>query len=430
SELATAGKRVSQAEETVKNLQKENTQLMENLEEVRAKLVELNGDKVELAEQVESLGRAIRSRDETIAKLEASAEQANAKLLEAQAEHSKAIQRAHKEKSELEKSNTEQQGGYATLQRDLEDSQKAVKELTADRASLRSQIHQLEGEFGRLRETHDLLQSERETLRKELDERAKGGDEVTAMLQNTREEIESLRTDLSLKDEELLRTKAMLEEANLRPSRMNTPRASSGTNLNEEMIEAQAQQHALELSTAQSQIRTLETNLFQEQAKTHSLQRRITTLEDELHTTKMQVASAGPRKPASPRTATFSNLRRVSSPTPPVGRSSGELQRRAVPSVYRPVTQIPVIDASLSEDVRHKRKISLSMLKARIDSEMALKVPLALTPSTAGTPRLGTLSELHETSSQTSRKPAQLPQFGDETHVFCCSACQGDLVVL
>lgn len=430
SELTAAGKRVSQAEETVKNLQKENTQLMENLEEVRAKVVELNGDKVELAEQVESLGRALKSRDETIAGLEATVEQSNVKLAEVQAEHAKTLQQVNRQRTELEKSNAEQQDGYATLQTELEESQKAVKELTADRTSLRSQIHQLEGEFGRLREVHDGLQSEKETLRQELDERAKGGDEVGAMLQTTREEIESLRTDLALKDEELLRAKALLEEANLRASRLNSPTASSGTNLNEEIMEAQAQQHALELSTAQSQIRTLETTLFQEQAKTHSLQRRITTLEDELHTTKVQVATAASHKPTSPRISSINNLRRVSSPTPPVGRNSGELQRRSVSSTYRPVTQIPVLDESLSADVRHKRKISLGMLKARIDSEMALKVPLALTPSNVGTPRLGTLSELNESSPRASKKGVQLPQFGDETHVFCCAACQGDLVIL
>ncbi|KAG8947217.1 hypothetical protein FRC04_010940 [Tulasnella sp. 424] len=428
SELTAAGKRVSQAEETVKNLQKENTQLMENLEEMRAKVVELNGDKMELAERVDSLGRTVKSRDETIAALEATVEQSNAKLAEVQAEHSKTLQQLSKEKAELERSGVEQQDGYTALQTELEESQKAVKELTADRTALRSQIHQVESEFGRLRETHEALQSEKETLRQELDDRAKGGDEVAAMLQNTREEIESLRTDLSLKDEELLRTKALLEEANLRASRLNSPVAASHTNLNEEMMEAQSQQHALELSTAQSQIRTLETNLFQEQAKTHSLQRRITTLEGELHMTKMQAAATAPHKPGSPRTSTINNLRRVSSPTPQ--RNSGELQRRAVSSTFRPVTQIPVIDSSLSAEIRHKRKISLSMLKARIDSEMALKVPLALTPSTVGTPRLGTLSELNESSPKPNKKAAQLPQFGDETHVFCCAACQGDLVVL
>ncbi|KAG8912562.1 hypothetical protein FRC00_004250 [Tulasnella sp. 408] len=429
SELTAAGKRVSQAEETVKNLQKENTQLMENLEEVRAKVVELSGDKVELAEQVESLNRVLKSRDDTIAGLEATVEQANAKLAEVQGEHAKTLQQINKQKADLEKSNAEQQDGYATLQTELEESQKAVKELTADRTSLRSQIHQLETEFGRLREAHDGLQSERDALRQDLEERAKGGDEVAVMLQTTREEIESLRTDLGLKDEELVRTKALLEEANLRASRLNSPVASSGTNLNEEIMEAQAQQHALELSTAQSQIRTLETNLFQEQAKTHTLQRRITTLEDELRMTKTQVPTATSHKPTSPRISSINNLRRVSSPTPGA-RNSGELQRRSVPSTYRPVTQIPVLDDSLSADVRHKRKISLGMLKARIDSEMALKVPLALTPSTAGTPRLGTLSELSESSPHPSKKPAQLPQFGDETHVFCCASCQGDLVIL
>ncbi|KAG8930298.1 hypothetical protein FRC01_002964 [Tulasnella sp. 417] len=424
SELTAAGKRVSQAEETVKNLQKENTQLMENLEEVRTKVVELNGDKVELAEQVESLSRALKSRDETIAGLEATVEQSNAKLAEVQSDHSKTLQQINKQRAELEKSNAEQQDGYATLQTELEESQKAVKELGADRTSLRSQIHQLESEFGRLRETHEVLQSEKEALRQELDDRARGGDEVAAMLQTTREEIESLRTGLALKDEDLVRTKALLEEANLRASRLNSPVAPSGTNLNEEIMEAQAQQHALELSTAQSQIRALETSLFQEQAKTHSLQRRITTLEGELQTTKMQTANASPHKPASPRTSSLNNLRRVSSPTPGA-RNSGELQRRSVPSTYRPVTQIPVLDDSLSPDVRHKRKISLGMLKARIDSEMALKVPLALTPSTAGTPRLGTLSELNESSPHPTKKAAQLPQFGDETHVFCSATLRG-----
>ena len=107
------------------------------------------------------------------------------------------------------------------------------------------------------------------------------------------------------------------------------------------------------------------------------------------------------------------------------------------------------LDSALPPEVRHKRKISLSMLKARIDGEKALgaspraavrklssfgptmeeeeeaneRMPLTMDP---GPSTLRTGSSMGVIGHMERRRP----QFLDESHVFWCGSCRGDLVVL
>lgn len=417
-------RRVSQAEDTLKGLQKENEELVTSLNEMRTKTVELSQDKVELAERVQNLEHGLKTRDETIASLEAAVDQANAHVVELE-EHGALLERQHQQQlSDVQRIASEHQQGYGSIQTELLEAQKVIKDLTADRSATRQTLSELQAEVDRLRATQESIESEKKTLREELNDRARGGDEVTAMLSATREEIEALRAEVTLKDEELLRVKALLEEANLRASAMNSPTlGTSPSNLSEEMMEVVKQQHALELSGANSQIRSLETSLFQEQAKTHTMQRRITALEDDLHIAKMQAATTStPNRAFSPHPPpSAKSLSYALSPT--MSDQTSSEYRRPLGAIRR-----PVLEDGLSDDVRHKRKISLSMLKARIDSEMALRVPLSITPN-GTTPRMSRLDELEEEPVQVMM-PSARPQFGDEEHVFCCACCTGDLVVL
>jgi hypothetical protein len=80
-----------------------------------------------------------------------------------------------------------------------------------------------------------------------------------------------------------------------------------------------------------------------------------------------------------------------------------------------------VFDHAMSPETLHKRKVSLSMLKARIDSEV--KPMPSQSPSRA-------LSPVHDSDTD-SHLHLHRPQFLDETHdVFWCHSCNGDLVIL
>ena len=105
-------------------------------------------------------------------------------------------------------------------------------------------------------------------------------------------------------------------------------------------------------------------------------------------------------------------------------------------------SQTLLFGQNLSPETRHKRKVSLSMLKARIDSEVAAAAAgashpssRAVSPAPVGTgggvgvaPGLPTVVE--------PRAPATLslslkhPQFLDESHIFWCHSCRGELVIL
>ena len=74
--------------------------------------------------------------------------------------------------------------------------------------------------------------------------------------------------------------------------------------------------------------------------------------------------------------------------------------------------------------MRHKRKVSLGMLKARIDSELAAVGPAPLALSRAVSPHAGLPSVPED------HYGARRPQFLDESHIFWCHSCRGELVIL
>jgi len=174
--------------------------------------------------------------------------------------------------------------------------------------------------------------------------------------------------------------------------------------LDAEMLSALRQQHALDLSAAQSQIRALETSVFDAQAKSHTLQRRVNSLEDQLASPSRAGSRAG--RPFSPHSHQSGNLA-------PLSRS--------------------VFDIGLTPETRHKRRVSLSMLKARIDSELASAASLppsqALSPTMAKSRPSG-LPTVHEPGSRRESldNSFRRPQLDD--HIFWCSSCKADLIIL
>ncbi len=89
------------------------------------------------------------------------------------------------------------------------------------------------------------------------------------------------------------------------------------------------------------------------------------------------------------------------------------------------------IDEGLPPAIRHQRHVSLAMLQARMYSEAEAANMYALSKGATE----NSLSSSHEHHSQTSAGSGSVdylrwPQFLDESHVFWCSSCKGDLIVL
>jgi hypothetical protein len=254
-------------------------------------------------------------------------------------------------------------------------------------------------------------------------------DEEEDFLNRAQNEIESLRVDLAARDEEVER----LREAVSSPRK---PRNDDGPrSLDAELLSSLRQQHALDLSAAQSQIRALENSVFDAEARSHALQKQVTALEDQLaHSRSRPPSRLGQRsfspsqfRPSS-RAGSQSDLRRSSFGS-----------HRPTKSNLAPLSR-SMFDQNMSAETRHKRLVSLSMLKARIDSEVevtsrsrpssrassvrALSPVLSLPGSN---PPLG--SPQSHTHPHTDH-PVHRPQFLDDSHVFWCHACSGDLVIL
>ena len=284
-----------------------------------------------------------------------------------------------------------------------------VKHLEEERAEYRNIANHHMGEVDRLSTSLQSSTEQVTALRAELVERNDARQEAQEFLEHAREEMEALRAELATKDSEIER----LQEATLPP----TATTDSGPHSwDEEMLDAMKQQHELELSAAKSEIRHLETVVFQAEARAHSLQKQLSTMEDQLaHYRPSSRGSGVPNRTTS----------RVG--------ISDELRRSSFGS-HRPSNLAPPPSDfdGLSAETRHKRKVSLSMLKARIDSEVAVsKKGMSPAQKVASLP---SVAEQDQDSSRSSPvivgSARRAPQFLDESHVFWCSSCKGDLVIL
>jgi len=224
------------------------------------------------------------------------------------------------------------------------------------------------------------------------------------MLDQIQKEVDSLRAGSN----PAIKTAEVEQLCNNQSSSFN----SSPPLSDEEMLSSLRQQHALDLSASQSQIRALENSVFDAEARAHALQKQVHTLE-----ARLAVKEPGSRlgqRSFSPNHYPSRPLSRVQSHSE-FGRSSFNLSQR-------PFSR-SIFDQSLTPEARHKRKVSLSMLKARIESEVVVVTgpqSRALSPVDSGP----------ESLLQNDLSHHQTHQFLDDSHVFWCSSCSGELVVL
>lgn len=403
-ELNSLLRRAEEAEKAQKDLQEESSGLMNSLNEMRPKIIELTSVKLELTERIEQLNNLISQRDSTIAELEADLEASQNILEDTRRQLSEKEVELGKEKEAAEQDLVNLQKALSDVQKQLEDALFNVREIDTDRGKQRQTAVKLQEELRLLLSTQEHQQEELNAARVQLEEREQAGEEKEILLSQLQQDIESLRQDLAAKDEEI---------AKLR--RESVPTSPAGQTLDDEVQSAVKQQFDLELSTAQSRIRSLETSLFDAEAQSHSLQRQIGEMEDEL-TELRSINAQRSRVPGVPGSGRHSTE---------MHRSSFASQRSDTTTRYPPSA---LIDQNLPSAIRHQRHVSLAMLQARMFSEAEAATLQAATSKSQSS----THSGHHIANSLDSTLSFQLhwPQFLDESHVFWCANCKGDLIVL
>lgn len=168
----------------------------------------------------------------------------------------------------------------------------------------------------------------------------------------------------------------------------------------------------MDLSAATAQVRALEDTIYDKERANHTLQKQVFALEEQLTQLRSNYLGHRALSPSRPSSRAWEGDPR---------RASMGSRKPGPPPLSR-----SVFDHVMSPATLHKRKVSLSMLKARIDSEVK---PTPLQSHSRA------LSPVHD--ADTHSHPSSLimphlhrPQFLDETHVFWCHSCHGDLVIL
>ncbi|KAF9469728.1 hypothetical protein BDZ94DRAFT_1151170, partial [Collybia nuda] len=422
ADLRNANRRADDAEKTQKDLQAEGTSLMRSLDEMRPKIVELTGVKLELAERIDGLEHALRSREKTISELETTLDETRDQHAEAEKQTKEVIAQQEKERSVALFDSSELQKAYAELQAELDSAAASLRNLEAERSSHHQEASRRIEEVERLNSSLRAQTEELTLLRQELDARRDAQDEEQEFLERTQNEIESLRTDLAARDEEIER----LQQAAALPTREASPHA-----LDAELLSSLRQQHALDLSAAQSQIRALENSVFDADARAHALSKQVAVLEEQLarshaHSRPSSRLGAGSVTGSQPRSFSPLGVR---------PRSSADLRRASFGGPHR-----AVLEQGMSAETRHKRLISLSMLKARIDSEVAtagVSRPSSRASSVRGLSPVRSVSGREGAGDESGSEYMHVhghvghkPQFLDDSHVFWCHSCSGDLVIL
>ena len=215
-------------------------------------------------------------------------------------------------------------------------------------------------------------------------------------------ELEGIKADLQSKDERLQAAQAKLDKADAK---------STNPEVNGDEISTLRSAHALEISQQAEKVRSLETALHAAESRVHALSRQLTDLQ--AAQSNMSLASPGQR-------GLFLS-----------DEGSSSYDRRSPLGNARPTG----VDALLPAHVRHKRQVSLSALKARMEpsvSHRSTGAPLGNVQEEGGSRRGSTSSTgtpgVEGKPAASKRNGARL-QFGDEI-VFCCPACEGDLIEL
>ncbi|CUA76280.1 Myosin-9 [Rhizoctonia solani] len=409
--------RGASTESTLATLQAENEGLLANLAEMRPKIVELTEAKLTLGETIDSRDKSIRDYEAHIKTLESELADAHSQkddsgtqIAEAKAHASSLEKQLEHEKVAI----SEAYAAYEELQSRLALVEQQFRESESSRDELRSRAEQSEARANRL--DGDLERRAREvtTLLEEIEARTRETTELRSFLEKSRTDLDAASSEITAREDELSR---------LRLNGTKSPTHDHTTLANETM--------ELELSTMRSRIRTLEAEVFDAHAREHALQRQVAKIQDDtkLTNTRMTWGAEGRSVELMPsgkgQTGISSHRPSGESETTRIGMGNA---RALKPSIALHANRLSALDASLPPETRRKRAVSLNMLRARILSEMA-------SGASGVSPNIRLASMAEETLSPRHNHDgvagtSSLVGADDEAHVFWCSACEGELVVL
>jgi chromosome segregation ATPase len=287
----------------------------------------------------------------------------------------------------------------------VEDLRANHDQLTTTHASLQEEHTKLQSTLDSLRSEHETLQTTHATSSTSISELENNLKNIQTELSTSKSNLGNMtkRADTAEKRKEALQTEndelvKQLEEVRGRVVEVMEEKAELAGRI--QTLETRSKKDAKDLEAAKTQIAEHETtisslrdtSISDERALEISQQAaKIRELEAALHAATSRVHSLTKQLSAAPPTSPSQNLF-LDAKTPPVQR-------------------LPTVDLMLPASVRHKRQASLAGLKARMGP----------TRTVSG---LGPMESVEEDLGLIGRK-----QFGDEI-MFCCPACEGDLITL
>lgn len=349
--------------------------------------------------------------------------------------------------AELEKDRSSLRQISSAAQDKLATSDLLHKEESAQIHTLQASLTKLETDLDTARTTLEAEVGKREVAERNLEstaeELARAKDEI---------EVEQARSRQQTSD-------AAAAAAKTAANGDDDETSKSKATLDQEFLDSVHTQHALDLSTARSQIRSLETSLFTADQRASTAERSITDLQSQLAILNHTLSQAQAQGPS------VVDLSRRSSGT------ESPSSAPAPPKEFEPLSK-RAVDADLPPASRHARRVSLSMLKARMElppSGGPLKSPALKSPAMEG---LGEAAEDDAAAAAEAEEERErnrrnsndaferrvlagglggaeertptgtghghththaqkvVPQFSDAESVVWCSCCEGDLIVI
>ncbi|KAG9053887.1 hypothetical protein FS842_006825, partial [Serendipita sp. 407] len=302
AELTAANRRAEEAEHAHKGLQNENVGLMASLNEMRPRIMQITEEKFDLTEKIERLEEERSDFQETIAKMESEADEARAQIERFEGEKAELQAQYDADRKAMEQSMEHAQQSIMQTEEELQLAIRSVQDLEAERGVHRQAVERYQIEMDKLDAELATLRAQFTTLQDDLamSQNARAQDaayleESHGVVERANGEVEALRGELLAKEEEIERLRAEAAQTNAKRS----PSHQRSSSLDKEMFESDG---TFELSVARSKIRNLETTVFQEQAKAHSLRKQVNSLEEELHrlrrTSRSQQATPSLQSPS------------------------------------------------------------------------------------------------------------------------------------
>jgi CII-binding regulator of phage lambda lysogenization HflD len=280
------------------------------------------------------------------------------------------LQRSH---STLESEHTDLQSAFDALKEDHEALRTTHAESTSSLSTAESSLSAVQSELSTAKSNISNLTKRAETAEKRKEGLQTENDELVKQLAEVRDRV----------------VEVMEEKADM-TSRIQTLETRSKTDVKDlEAAQTLIKEHESTISslrdTAISDDRALE--ISQQAAKIRELEAALHAATSRVHTISRQLAAVPPTSPSSNLFLAASEEKRP------------------------PVQRLPTVDLMLPASVRHKRQVSLAGLKARMGPSRTVS-------------GLGPMESVSEDLGLIGRK-----QFGDEI-MFCCPACEGDLITL